>query len=127
MTADFWLLAEAVGKGAGMWTVIAIFCGIGGFMLLLRFLGLHLAATHPISPAVESEPKPPGKDQPEGIPAIPPEVDPKILALIAAAASEVLQKPHQIVSIKKTPSVESLMQQWSMEGRRAIYSSHKFR
>jgi hypothetical protein len=65
--------------------------------------------------------------RPEARPAAYAGVDPKTLAILAATVSAVLQKPHTIVSLKKTPSVESLMQQWSMEGRRAIYSSHKFR
>lgn len=127
MTPGSWLLAEAVAKAAGMWTYIAIFGGIAGFMLALRFLGLYLASTHPAPPAA---PAPAPKLQvahPEAHPAVPAGVDPKIIAIIAATVSEVLQRPHRIVSMKKTPSVESLMQQWSMEGRRAIYSSHKFR
>ena len=125
MTPGSWLLAEAVAKPAGLWTYITIFGGIAGFMLALRFLGLYLASTHP-SP--QSAPAPELQvARPEAHPAAPAGVDPKIIAIIAATVSEVLQKPHRIVSMKKTPSVESLMQQWSMEGRRAIYSSHKFR
>jgi len=56
-------------------------------------------------------------------------IDNKKLAIIAAAATEALGQPHRILSIApaQPPSVESLMAQWSMEGRRAIYSSHKFR
>jgi hypothetical protein len=47
--------------------------------------------------------------------------------VIAATVSEILKQPHRIVGVKNAPSVETLMQHWSMEGRRAIYSSHKFR
>ena len=120
-------MAEAVAKATGIWTYIGIFGGIAGFMLALRFLGLYLAATHPAPSGARTPAAEILLVQPEGQPAAHPGVDPKILAIIAAAVSEVLQKPHTIVSFKKTPSVESLMQQWSMEGRRAIYSSHKFR
>jgi len=125
MTPGSILLAEAVAKAAGMWTYVAIFGGIAGFMLALRFLGLYLASTHP-APQAPPAPKFEAAHQ-AAHPAAHRGVDPKIIAIIAATVSEVLQKPHRIVSMKKTASVESLMQQWSMEGRRAIYSSHKFR
>lgn len=119
MTPGQWLVGEAGAQVAGWGTMAAIFGGIAAFMLLLRFLGLYLASTHPVPPSApvgfEEEPAPPQGP------------DPKIMAIIAATVSEVLGQPHRIISIRKPPSVESLMQQWSMEGRRAIYSSHKFR
>lgn len=119
------LLAEAVAKATGGWTFLAIFGGIAGLMLAIRFLGLYLASTHP---APQDAPDPMLQvAHPVAHPAVPAGVDPKIIAIIAATVSAVVQKPHRIVSMNKTPSVESLMQHWSMEGRRAIYSSHKFR
>ncbi len=119
MTPVPWLVGEAGVQTAGWGTMAAIFGGIAAFMLLLRFLGLYLASTHPAPPSA-----PAGFEEE---PAPPPGPDPKVMAIIAATVSEVLGQPHRIVSVRKPPSVESLMQQWSMEGRRAIYSSHKFR
>lgn len=127
MTVGFLLVAEAGAKTPGLWTFVGLLGGIVGLMLALRFLGLCLAATHP---GQKEEPTPAAMLQagrPEARPTAHGGGDPKTLAIIAATVSTVLQKPHAIVSLKKTPSVESLMQQWSMEGRRAIYSSHKFR
>lgn len=113
------ILADAAAPGlqaAGWQTMLLIFAGIIGLMFAVRFLGLYLAATHPepadpIMVASVSEAT----------------IDPKILAVIAATVSQMIPEPHRILAVKKAPSVESLMQQWSMEGRRAIYSSHKFR
>jgi hypothetical protein len=122
MTPGILLLAESVSAGPEIRTVLGIFAGIAVFMFALRFLGLFLAATHPAKDASPERPTP--RPEPARASSA---TDPKILAIIAATVSEVLQKPHTIVSMKKSPSVESLMQQWSMEGRRAIYSSHKFR
>lgn len=113
------MLADAAAPGlsaAGWQTMSLIFAGIIGLMFAVRLLGLYLAATHPeplelAKPALLTEPT----------------IDPKILAVIAATVSQLIPEPHRLIAVKKAPSVESLMQQWSMEGRRAIYSSHKFR
>lgn len=114
-----WLIGEAAGHTD--WLLLSfILGGIFLFMILLRILGLFLASTHPAAPLPEAA-------DAEEVPEAPQGLDPKILAILAATVSEVLQQPHRIVGVKKAPSVERLMQQWSMEGRRAIYSSHKFR
>lgn len=113
------ILADAAPSGpqaAGWQTMLLIFAGIIGLMFAVRFLGLYLAATHPepldsLRPALVPEPT----------------IEPKILAVIAATVSQMIPEPHRLLAVKKAPSVESLMQQWSMEGRRAIYSSHHFR
>lgn len=119
MATGPWLFGAAAGQTD--WLLLSLILGgIFLLMVLLRILGLYLAATHPAAPAREvvyAEEEP---EAPQG-------VDPKILAIIAATVSEMIQQPHRIVGVKKAPSVERLMQQWSMEGRRAIYSSHKFR
>lgn len=118
-----WLIAE-VGAGSTNWGLLFIILGgIFLFMLAVRMLGLFLAATHPSAPAVGAG----DEHEVEEAEAVPAGIDPKILAVIAATVSEILKQPHRIVGVKKAPSVETLMQHWSMEGRRAIYSSHKFR
>ena len=118
MSTGPWLFGAAAA-GQTDWLLLSLILGgIFLFMVLLRILGLYLAATHPAVPAREV-----AEEEPEA----PQGMDPKILAIIAATVSEMIQQPHRIVGVKKAPSVERLMQQWSMEGRRAIYSSHKFR
>ena len=61
-------------------------------------------------------------------PDLPP---PVILAIIAAAVRVTFgagARIAQVVPLKPVvPSVETLVQQWSMEGRRQIYSSHQIR
>jgi hypothetical protein len=49
--------------------------------------------------------------------------------VIAAAITAAFDAPVRIAAVRPAagPSVEMLMQQWSLEGRRQIYSSHQFR
>jgi hypothetical protein len=95
---------------------------VAALMLAIRFLGLYLAKTHP------------GKVEevivrPVAPPTAPGAIEPQVVAVIAAATATALEEPHRIVQILPAhpPSVESLMQHWSLEGRRAIYSSHRVR
>jgi len=96
--------------------------GVAVLMIAIRILGLALAATHPnpVAPPVRAAAAPSVEPQP---------ADHRLLAVIAAATHEALGRPHRILSVAPAapPSVEYLMQQWSMEGRRAIYSSHRVR
>jgi hypothetical protein len=58
------------------------------------------------------------------------ELDPEIVAVLAAALSSVFHQSYRITKIgagKQDYSVEALMNIWSMEGRRQIYDSHKIR
>ena len=52
------------------------------------------------------------------------------MAVIAASIATVLQgqkyKVHNVrLAAMKTPNIEHLMTEWSMEGRRQVYSSHQ--
>lgn len=109
--------------------LLAICFGIGGFMAAVAGVGRWLAATHP-TPVVAKPEKaiePPRTEAKSAVDPLPPE----ILAIIAAAVRVTFGagvRIAQIVPAKPTPpSVEMLMQQWSMEGRRQIYSSHQIR
>lgn len=94
--------------------------GVVAVMFAIRLLGTYLAATHPVPIDAAVTP---------AAPPITGAVPPEIVAVIAAAAAATVGARHRIVSISpvRGPSVESLMQQWSFEGRRAIYSSHQLR
>lgn len=98
----------------------AVLVGVAVFMAAVAGAGRWLAATHPEAPP-----------RPVAPPVVPTGPSPEVLAVIAAAVS-VTVGPHAriaAVELVKTapPSVEMLMQQWSVEGRRQIYSSHQIR
>jgi len=54
-------------------------------------------------------------------------IPPEILAVAAAAAHALFDQPHRIVSIKETQETGESALQWSAEGRRLIFSSHRIR
>lgn len=101
--------------------LLAVLAGVTVFLFLVAGLGRLLAATHPDAPArpLASEPV----EEQEEIPA-------DVVVAIAASVSALLGRRARIAAVelaKHPPSVEALMQQWSLEGRRQIYSSHKVR
>ena len=90
-------------------------------MLAVALVGRWLAATHPDAPH-----KAPGLASV----AEPQELSPETLAIIASAVNAVVGPQAQVTAVTLVtppPSVEALMLQWSLEGRRQIYSSHKVR
>ncbi|MDF3056408.1 MAG: hypothetical protein K0R17_623 [Rariglobus sp.] len=101
--------------------LLAVLGGIAVLLVLVALLGRWLAATHPaplLRPAQAAVPV-----------AAAPEVT---TAIIAASITAALGDNAKVAAVKLVaspaiPSVEMLMQQWSMEGRRQIYSSHKVR
>jgi len=117
------LLAQiSLFDSAHLTVLLYTFGGVAALMIAIRILGLVLAATHPQkAPAPVRSTADPGAGTPP--------TDAHLLAIIAAATHEALGSPHRILSVAPAapPSVEYLMQQWSMEGRRAIYSSHRVR
>jgi len=120
------MLAEAAAKvtfeplfGNQWLALLAILAGIAVFMIAVAALGRWAAATHPDEP-----PKP--------APVV--EVDPapsaEIFAAIAAAVAVTFGGKARITGVQSTTSAVSIDQsqlQWSAEGRRQIYSSHKVR
>ena len=106
--------------------LLAVLGAIAGFLVLVALLGRWLAATHPDTPAYSA---PISKPEPVVVVT---GISPEITAVIAASIASVLGAKARIAAIQRdqkhaAPSVEMLMQQWSMEGRRQIYSSHKVR
>jgi len=105
--------------------LFAVLGAIAVFLVLVALLGRWLAATHPDTP-----PRPAPAMQPEPVAAM--GITPELTAAIAASIATVLGAKARVAAIQfqpqhAAPSVEMLMQQWSMEGRRQIYSSHKVR
>jgi hypothetical protein len=56
---------------------------------------------------------------------------PEIFAVIAAAVTATLGSKTRVASVRLAPespsSIDIYMVQWSLEGRRQIYASHKIR
>lgn len=123
MITSFFPLA-VVGQPlfGNQWLALLAMLGlIAVFIFAVAGVGRWLAATHPDDPPREKN------AVVTSDPGVPP---PEVIAIIAAAVATSLGEKARVVAIKLTesaPSVEMLMQQWSMEGRRQIYSSHKVR
>lgn len=54
-------------------------------------------------------------------------VDAEVLALIAAAVSVVLGRPHRVLDVQKVAPAVTWVNAWAIEGRFQHYSSHKVR
>lgn len=112
--------------------LLAILVGIAVFIALVAGVGRWLAATHPAaSPAQPGIPAPAAAPVAANTTVQTPLPTPEILAIIAAAVRVTFgarARIAEVVPVKPAaPSIETLMQQWSMEGRRQIYSSHQIR
>ncbi len=120
MIAAAFIAAAGLENNSHPGIVLLIVAGVAVLMFAVRGLGLLLAAGHPDAAPPAQTPGPAAASK---------EVSPVEIAVIAAATSEILGKEHRILSIvaAKPPSVEALMLHWSIEGRRAIYSSHRVR
>lgn len=118
------LLLAIVGQPlfGNFWIAMLLVLGsIALLMLAIALAGRWLAATHPdtprVAPVLASVPEPE-------------ELSPETLAILASAVNAVVGPRAQVTAVTVVtppPSVEALMLQWSLEGRRQIYSSHKVR
>lgn len=98
-----------------------ILIGVAVLMAAVAGAGRWLAATHPDAP-----PRP--VSSATLAPAVPAGPSDETLAIIAACVAVSFGNRARITAIRTGgPSVETLMQQWSLEGRRQIYSSHQVR
>lgn len=118
-------LAAASGHplfGSQWLALLFILALIAVFIAAVAAVGRWLAATHPVSEKIA-----PGK----AATPVSSGLQPELLVAIGAAVSADLGPGARIAAIRpapvKPPSVEGLMLQWSLEGRRQIYSSHKVR
>ena len=102
-----------------------VLIGVAALMVAVALVGRWLAATHPDVPAKALVPHVATvphaaivSDEPSG----------ETLAIIAACVAVTFGKNARIASVRPVgPSIEVLMQQWSLEGRRQVYSSHQVR
>lgn len=112
--------------GSQFLALLLVLALIALFIGLVALLGRWLAATHPEDPAkIKHTP-----DELEPDPELATEApDRRVLAAISAAVMATMGRKAHIVAVQTlhSPSVEALMIQWSLEGRRQIYTSHKVR
>ncbi len=118
-------LSRPVPLFGNQWlALLAVLGGVAVLMFLVAAVGRWLAATHP-DPVAKKIAAP--FDVASSIPA---PIGPEILAVIAAAVTATYGSKVRIADVKiatPAPSVEVLMTQWAIEGRRQIYTSHKVR
>lgn len=62
----------------------------------------------------------------QDIPPVP-GLAPEIIAAIAAAIDAVIDMPFRVTTISERRADGTLVSLWSIEGRRAIFSSHNLR
>ena len=114
------------------WLALFVILGsITAFLLAIAAVGRWLAATHPNEPAKPVQPIAPAESTPVATtPILSSETPAEVFAVIAAAVAVTLGAKARVTAISKASSesaAESSRLQWSMEGRRQIYSSHKVR
>jgi hypothetical protein len=124
--------------------LLAAMACIAVLLLAVALLGRWLAATHPDAPAkvvvasIAAAPAPAASivviPQIASNPVLAGDVPHELVPVIIAAVAAALGAGARVTSIRPfsdrtlpLPSLEALMQQWSYEGRRQIYSSHKVR
>ncbi len=126
-----WFLAAGAAiprtTGEQVEVLVIVLIGVTLLMLAVAGMGRLLARSHPV--ALVRQKKAVSEERAGTVPVAGDGISPQIMAVIAAAVHTVVREPHKITAIQnpKTPSVELLMQTWSIEGRRQIYSSHKVR
>jgi predicted lipid-binding transport protein (Tim44 family) len=117
------------------WLALFVILGsVTAFILAIASVGRWLAATHPAEPATPAQPpvvvaEPVVKEAPPA-PAARPDSSAEIFAAIAAAVAVTLGAKARITAVSPAltePTADTSRLQWSMEGRRQIYSSHKVR
>lgn len=117
--------------GNQLYALAAVLVGVAALLFAVAAVGRWLASTHPTevaapaAPAAETQVAAQTQSS-DGTPS------PEIFAVIAAAVAATFGSKAQIASINSVPvaaedEISSSRLQWSMEGRRQIYSSHKVR
>lgn len=114
--------------GSQWLALLAILSGVAVFLFAVAALGRWLASTHPAepapAPAADAAPSAPAQASSSD------EVPANLFAIISAAVAVTFGSKARIAGIssqKDEGSSDFHRQQWSMEGRRQIYSSHKVR
>lgn len=100
--------------------LLVILVGVAVFIAAVAAVGRWLAATHPDEPAKPAA-APSGATPRPAAAGAPPE----IFAVIAASVVATFGSRSRVSSVTLVPA--TTQGQWSLEGRRQIYSSHQVR
>lgn len=103
--------------------LFAILAGVAVFILAVAGVGRWLAATHPDEPAKSAAAPAGGSPRPQAQDAS--ATSPEVFAVIAASVYAMFGSRSRISSVTVVPAPSTA--QWSLEGRRQIYSSHQVR
>jgi len=139
MTSYFFPVLAQSGQPllGNQWLALFVILGsVTAFVMAIAAIGRWLAATHPNESAKAPQPTAPHESVATApitpsapAPVANPETSVEIFAAIAAAVAVTLGAKARVAAINLVPSQpapESTLQ-WSLEGRRQIYSSHKVR
>jgi len=139
MTSYFFPVLAQSGQPllGNQWLALFVILGsVTAFVMAIAAVGRWLAATHPNEPAKAIQPTAPTETvvATPGVPSTSapvanPETPVEIFAAIAAAVAVTLGAKARVAAINLVPSqpAPETTLQWSLEGRRQIYSSHKVR
>jgi hypothetical protein len=116
----------------------AVLVAIAALLVFVALLGRWLAATHPSPTPIPVPVVVANVGTPASIRLLAPDVgedvSAEIVPVVLATVAEMFGGRARVASIRRAvavpvrvPSIEALMQEWSHEGRRQIYSSHKVR
>lgn len=109
------------------WLALLAMLGlIAVLMAAVWAVGQWLASTHPDEMKPDASGHIPANDHPDLAVNAP---TPELLAVISAAVVAAYGPKAQVVAVQTLhmPSADALMLQWSLEGRRQIYTSHNLR
>ena len=137
------LMTSPVIIGTISWGVIGwITLGTIIFLIVVAAVGRGIAAAFPPKPEHTSSFKKPklvsaqtAAGVPNAVPVarhVPTDISPEIIAVISAAVAVTLRgQKFRVRGVRpadaSVPNIERLMAEWSMEGRRQVYSSHQLR
>lgn len=127
MSYSFPVLAQSGQPLLGnQWLALFVILGsVTAFLLAIAAVGRWLASTHPDEPA---KPVPPVEPTAATPLAASLETPVEIFAVIAAAVAVTLGAKARVAAVNLVPAQPAPEStQWSLEGRRQIYSSHKVR
>ena len=140
MTSYFFPVLAQSGQPllGNQWLALFVILGsVTAFLLAIASFGRWLAATHPDEPTKPVQSTAPAESVSAATtpPATPApvansETSVEVFAVIAAAVAVTLGAKARVMAINAAPTepiVDTSRLQWSMEGRRQIYSSHKVR
>lgn len=135
MTISFFPVLAAASNpeplfGNQLYALAAVLVGVTVLLFAVAGFGRWLASTHPEANAAPAAAPAAHATQPEAS-AVEAGPTAEVFAVIAAAVAATFGSKAHIASINSVPATDedtpSARLQWSMEGRRQIYSSHKVR